>query len=331
MRLVYNPSDRISLARIINVPKRGIGSASFDRFLYFLDDHNYSIMDGFAHLNEIPSLTGRAIKPLTEFYRLLESWIEKRERLSVKELTERILMDSGYLQELKNEGTIEAQGRVENLDQFLALTLDFEQNSDDRSLAAFLETVALVADIDNYEPDADALVMMTLHSAKGLEFPVVFLVGLEEGLFPHNRALMETKELEEERRLCYVGITRAQHRLYVTHANMRTVFGSRNVSIPSRFLMEMPKETINILKGPGAGNNERAMGTKLAPRATGIQPKAVDAAAIHPGSKVRHPKWGIGTVISIEGAEADAQLKVAFPGLGIKVLILAYANLEILE
>jgi DNA helicase-2/ATP-dependent DNA helicase PcrA len=331
LRLVYNPSDRISLARIINVPKRGIGSASFDRFLYFLDDHNYSIMDGFAHLNEIPSLTGRAIKPLTEFYRLLESWIEKRERLSVKELTERILMDSGYLQELKNEGTIEAQGRVENLDQFLALTLDFEQNSDDRSLAAFLETVALVADIDNYEPDADALVMMTLHSAKGLEFPVVFLVGLEEGLFPHNRALMETKELEEERRLCYVGITRAQHRLYVTHANMRTVFGSRNVSIPSRFLMEMPKETINILKGPGAGNNERAMGTKLAPRATGIQPKAVDAAAIHPGSKVRHPKWGIGTVISIEGAEADAQLKVAFPGLGIKVLILAYANLEILE
>ncbi len=334
LRLVYNPADRISLSRIINVPKRGIGEASFDRFLYFLDDHNYSIMDGFAHLDEIPSLTGRAIKPLSEFYRLLEGWIQKRDQMTVKELTERILLESGYLQELKTEGTIEAQGRIENLDQFLALTVDFEQNSDDRSLAAFLETVALVADIDNYEVDADALVMMTLHSAKGLEFPIVFLVGLEEGLFPHNRALMETKELEEERRLCYVGITRAQHRLYVTHANMRTVFGSRNISIPSRFLMEMPKETINILKGSASGNGNRISGTqsKSAPAAVSIQPKVnVDADAIRPGSKVRHPKWGIGTVISKEGSGADTQLKVAFAGLGIKLLILAYANLEYID
>ncbi len=334
LRLVYNPADRISLGRIINVPKRGIGEASFDRFLYFLDDNNYSIRDGFAHLNEIPSLTARAIKPLTEFSRLLEGWIEKRNQSTVKELTERILLESGYLQELQQEGTIEAQGRLENLDQFLALTLDFEQNSDDRSLAAFLETVALVADVDNYEADADALVMMTLHSAKGLEFPVVFLVGLEEGLFPHNRALMETRELEEERRLCYVGITRARHRLYVTHANMRTVFGSRNVSIPSRFLMEMPKESITILKGPAEGRAGRAVEgrTKSTPSAASIQPKKnIDAEEFRPGSKVRHSKWGIGTVITREGAGSEAQLKVAFPGLGIKVLILAYANLELLE
>ena len=163
----------------------------------------------------------------------------------------------------------------------------------------------------------------------------MFLVGLEEGLFPHNRALMETKELEEERRLCYVGITRAQHRLYVTHANMRTVFGSRNVSIPSRFLMEMPKETITILKGPAANenvSNKQGTQSKPASSAAVIQPKAVvDADSIRPGAKVRHPKWGIGTVISKEGAGTEAQLKVAFPGLGIKVLILAYANLELLE
>ncbi len=334
LRLVYNPADRVSLSRVINVPKRGIGEASFDRFLYFLDDNNYSISEGFAHLNEIPSLTARAIKPLTEFYRLLEGWIEKRDQLTVKELTERILTESGYLQELKAEGTVEAQSRMENLDQLLALTLDFEQNSDDKSLAAFLETVALVADIDNYEADSDALVMMTLHSAKGLEFPVVFLVGLEEGLFPHNRALMETKELEEERRLCYVGITRARHRLYITHANMRTVFGSRNVSIPSRFLMEMPKETITMLKGPATGNASRGLETKAktTPNVASIQPKTnPNADAIRPGSKVRHPKWGIGTVISKEGAGDESQLKVAFPGLGIKVLVLAYANLELLE
>lgn len=334
LRLVYNPADRISLSRIINVPKRGIGVASLERFLYFLDDNNYSIRDGFAHLNEIPSLTSRAIKPLTGFYRLLEGWIEKRDQITVKELTERILLESGYLQELKDEGTIEAQGRLENIDQFLALTLDFEKNSDDRSLAAFLETVALVADIDNYEADADALVMMTLHSAKGLEFPMVFLVGLEEGLFPHNRALMETSELEEERRLCYVGITRARHRLYVTHAKMRTIFGSRNISIPSRFLMEMPKETITILKGPDkqSASQVKEGKTKSKPSAATIQPKKnIDAEVFKPGSKVRHLKWGIGTVITKEGTGSGAQLKVAFPGLGIKVLILAYANLELLE
>ena len=333
LRLVYNPADRISLARIINVPKRGIGAATLQRFLYFLDDNNYSTRDGFAHLNEIPSLTSRAIKPLTDFYRLLEGWIQKRDQITVKELTERILLESGYLQELKEEGTIEAQSRLENIDQFLALTLDFEQNSDDRSLAAFLETVALVADIDNYEADADALVMMTLHSAKGLEFPVVFLVGLEEGLFPHNRALMESSELEEERRLCYVGITRARHRLYVTHAKMRTIFGSRNISIPSRFLMEMPKETITILKGPDKQGARQVMEgkTKSKPGAATIQPrKDIDAEVFRPGSKVRHPKWGIGTVVTKEGAGSEAQLKVAFPGLGIKVLILAYANLEFL-
>jgi DNA helicase-2/ATP-dependent DNA helicase PcrA len=331
LRLVYNPADRISLGRIINVPKRGIGEAGFDRFLYFIDDNNYSIREGFAHLNGIPSLTSRAIKPLTEFYKLLEGWIEKRDQLSVKELTERILTESGYLHQLQQEGTIEAQGRLENLDQFIGLTLDFEQNSDDRSLAAFLETVALVADIDNYEPGADALVMMTLHSAKGLEFPVVFLVGLEEGLFPHNRALMESKELEEERRLCYVGITRAKHRLYVSHANQRTVFGSRKVSIPSRFLMEMPEESIIILKGP-AVNRVEERPIKAMPSAAAIQPqKKIDAERFRPGVKVRHPKWGMGTVITKEGAGSEAQLKVAFPGLGIKVLILAYAKLELLE
>ncbi len=336
LRLVYNPADKVSLGRIVNTPKRGIGEASYERFLYFLEDNNYTVLEGFDHILEVPSLTNRGIKPLQEFHQLLQSWVGKRDTLSVKDLAEDILHTSGYLMELRNEGTIEAQSRMENLDEFIALTVDFERNSDDKSLAAFLETVALVADIDNYQADSDAVVMMTLHSAKGLEFPVVFLVGLEEGLFPHSRSLLENRELEEERRLCYVGITRARQRLYITHANMRTMYGNFNNSIPSRFLMELPKESIMNIKmqrrnlSPGSNTPSRPVAgeTKSALPSKPVMSKASNPDEIQIGCKVNHPKWGVGTVVTKEGAGPEAQVKIAFPGLGIKSLILAYANLE---
>jgi DNA helicase-2/ATP-dependent DNA helicase PcrA len=333
LRLVYNPADKVSLSRIINVPKRGIGEASFDRFQFFMEDNHYTVLEGLEHIGEIASLTNRGIKPLQEFNQLLQNWVAKRDELSVKELTETILHTSGYLMDLRNEGTIEAQGRLENLDEFIALTVEFERNSDDKSLAAFLETVALVADIDNYETDSDAVVMMTLHSAKGLEFPAVFLVGLEEGLFPHSRSLMENRELEEERRLCYVGITRAKQRLYVTYANMRTMYGNFNNSIPSRFLLELPKETITnikaLRKSAAAGGPEKA-GKPVSTQKASVN-KGANPEDIQIGCKVSHPKWGVGTVVTKEGSGAEAQVKIAFPGLGIKSLILAYANLEKLD
>jgi DNA helicase-2/ATP-dependent DNA helicase PcrA len=361
LRLIYNPQDKVSLTRIINVPKRGIGEASFERFLFFLDDHQYTIPQGFEHLAEIPGLTTRGINPLQEFYRKLQGWIALRETASVRELTESVLKESGYLADLRSEGTFEAQARLENLDEFLNLTTEFEKESDDQSLAAFLETVALVADVDSYQEGNDTLTLMTLHSAKGLEFPVVFLVGMEEGLFPHNRALMETGELEEERRLCYVGITRAKQLLYLTYAEMRLMYGQLNSSIPSRFLMELPKESIMILKGAAgqsenhpkgigaAGRNQEFKKQASSPIGTlNTATKTINSAApiskgpfvpsqtgdlelIQPGTKVSHLKWGIGTVITKEGTGPDAQVKVAFPGLGIKSLILAYANLEIVN
>ncbi len=347
LRLVYNPSDRVSLGRVINVPKRGIGDASYERFLFFLDDNQYSVMEGAAHLEEIPSLTARALKPLSGFFSLLRGWVEQREVLGVKELAELILKESAYLQELRAENTIESQGRLENLDEFISLTVEFERNSDDKSLAAFLETVALVADVDNYEADAETVVLMTLHSAKGLEFPIVFLVGLEEGIFPHSRALLENRELEEERRLCYVGITRAQRRLYVTHANLRTVYGSTNVAAPSRFLLELPREILANAKGAKANTLSTGHPAPVAPpQATtrptrpGMPPVApvrnvtktgTDPEQIRVGVKVRHVKWGIGTIVTKEGNGPEAQVKVAFPGLGIKSLILAYANLELAD
>lgn len=347
LRVVANPDDQISLSRIINVPKRGIGDSSFERFLYFLQDNNYSVLEGFSHLEEIPSLTARATKPMAAFYHMLLGWLMKRDTASVKELTEMILNESGYLQELRNERTIESESRLENLDEFLALTIEFEQNSDDKSLAAFLETVALVSDVDNYEADADAVVMMTLHSAKGLEFPVVFLAGMEEGIFPHSRSLLETSELEEERRLCYVGITRARQRLYVTHASQRVIYGGYTNSVPSRFLLEFPREVITRIKEeraaadrrtpvqpvtppvsrqavkPSGGTPAISPGVQTKPKATATNPDDIGV-----GCKVKHPKWGIGTVVTKEGTGPDAQVKVAFPGLGIKSLIMAYANLE---
>lgn len=272
---------------------------------------------------------------------MVQNWQELKETATVTELAKAVLNESGYLQELKAENSLEAQGRLENLDEFLNLTAEFELNSEDQSLAAFLETVALVADIDNYEAESDAIVLMTLHSAKGLEFPVVFLVGMEEGIFPHSRSLLENSELEEERRLCYVGVTRAKQRLYLTNAGMRVMYGSYQSSVPSRFLLELPREAVNVLKG---GSDYR---TELpTPAVTGtVNPTAnsrlsggvksvtnhTDPEAIVSGVKVRHVKWGIGTVITKEGCGENTQVKVAFPGLGVKTLMLVYANLEVVK
>ena len=335
LRLVYNPVDKLSLTRVINLPKRGIGEASLERFLYFLEDNNYSILEGFARLNEIPSLTSRAIKPLQEFGGLLQGWVGLKEQKNVKELTELILKESGYLKALQDEASIESQGRVENLDEFVALTMEFETNSDDQTLAAFLETVALVADIDNYQTEADALVMMTLHSAKGLEFPVVFLAGLEEGLFPHSRSLLgNNSELEEERRLCYVGLTRAKQRIYLTHAKQRVVYGSYTAGMPSRFLLELPSELlVNLRQNAINKNTVKANDSGWRrPANLGVTPgESLNADEIKIGCKVSHAKWGVGTVVTKEGTGPDAQLKVAFPGLGIKNLLLAYANLKKLD
>jgi DNA helicase-2/ATP-dependent DNA helicase PcrA len=339
LRFVFNPADRISLARIINVPKRGIGEAAWKRFAYFLDDNGYSVLEGFERLAEVPSLTARALKPLTAFYTVAQGWLALKATATISELAQAIIEQSGYRQELKAENTLEAQGRLENLDEFLNLVAEFEINSDDRSLAAFLETVALVADIDNYETQSDAIVMMTLHSAKGLEFPVVFLVGLEEGIFPHSRSLLENSELEEERRLCYVGVTRARQQLYITHAGMRLLYGNYQESVPSRFLLEIPKTAVRNL-------NERPKRVVAKPPLTRLNEDSPTAIADNPkpsvtgnvspetlfvGCKVRHVKWGIGTIVAKEGNGDSTQVKVAFPGLGVKTLMLSYANLEALN
>jgi DNA helicase-2/ATP-dependent DNA helicase PcrA len=331
LRFIHNPVDRVSFRRIINTPKRGIGDASLERLLGFIDDEQLSIMEGLQRAAEAPGLTGRAIKPMSSFFHMMINIMSEVGNISVTELTRKVLEETGYLNELRSEGTVEAKGRLENLDEFLNMTVEFEKNSDDRSLAAFLETVALVADVDNYDANGDSVTLMTLHSAKGLEFPVVFLVGMEEGIFPHSRALTESGELEEERRLCYVGITRAQQRLYLSHAVMRTIYGGTQLTVASRFLQEFPEELIDDLSKPVADLRPRNITYAGAPRpgTASVSPKPkADVGNWSAGDKVVHPKFGPGTVVTVNGAGADAMVGVAFPGIGIKQLIAGYAQLE---
>ncbi|AZN38463.1 DNA helicase PcrA [Paenibacillus albus] len=247
LRLISNPDDDICFQRIVNVPKRGIGDTTVAKLS---DEAGLRGISVFALLEQIDWLdvTGRARTALTEFRDMIDNLTRMVEYLSVTELTEKILELSGYREELNRENTLESKARLENIDEFLSVTQEFENRNEDKSLVSFLTDLALIADIDSMDKDEsenevkDAVILMTMHSAKGLEFPIVFIIGMEEGVFPHSRALNDNEELEEERRLAYVGITRAEKRLFLTCARMRTLFGRTSANMPSRFLREVPDE-----------------------------------------------------------------------------------------
>jgi len=257
LRLISNPDDDLSLQRIVNVPKRGIGDTTVARLAEQAGERGISI---YALLDELDWLdvTGRARNALKEFRDMVENLTRMVEYLSVTELTEKLLEMSAYREELHRENTLESQARIENIDEFLSVTQEFEKRNDDKSLVAFLTDLALIADIDSMNKDEpeggvkDAVVLMTMHSAKGLEFPIVFIIGMEEGVFPHSRVLMDDQELEEERRLAYVGITRAEEQLFLTCARMRTLFGRTNSNMPSRFLKEVPEEVKEEIASGGS-------------------------------------------------------------------------------
>lgn len=253
LRLISNPDDDISLRRIINVPKRGIGDTTVEKLAEAAGSRGLSI---FAMLGDLDSvdIAARTKNTLREFYEMIANLHRMLEYLSVTELTEKTLELTEYRLELQRENTLESKSRLENIDEFLSVTMEFEKRNEDKTLVSFLTDLALIADIDTMDKedgDADnAVVLMTMHSAKGLEFPVVFIIGLEETVFPHSRASNDNEELEEERRLAYVGITRAEEELFLTCARMRTLFGRTNTNAPSRFLREIPEE-FREEAGPG--------------------------------------------------------------------------------
>lgn len=337
LRLIANPDDDISLARVINVPKRGVGSSSVDKIANFADMHDMSMFQALGSI-ELIGLSPKITKACREFYDLINNYTHMQEYLSVTELVEEVLEKTGYYEMLKAEKSIEAQSRLENLDEFLSVTKNFEEGNEDKSLIAFLTDLALVADIDKLDEDGkqvDTVVLMTLHSAKGLEFPVVFLLGLEEGVFPHSRSLMEEAEMEEERRLAYVGITRAEEELYITNAQMRTLFGRTNMNPPSRFIGEIPTELIDGLE-PKKPSSLSPTSSPFAAR----QAAAVRKPVMRPmttttggeelgwkvGDKAVHGKWGTGTVVSVKGEGEGIELDIAFPKpVGIKRLLAKFA------
>jgi len=419
LRLAANPDDDISMERVVNVPKRGIGEATWDKVASEAAARGGSVFRLLSDALEELDIQPRARKALGEFRDLIMKLHQMSEYLSVTELTEQAAELSGYREELRRDGSLEAQARLENIDELLSVTQEFEKRNEDKSLLAFLTDLALIADIDTLEDGEeaqDAVVLMTLHSAKGLEFPAVFIVGMEEGIFPGSRALTEPEELEEERRLCYVGIPRAMRKLYLSYARTRLLYGRTSSNMPSRFLAEIPDELKDVRQfggfgygyghgrgygyggsgygyggygsggygygsggsgygsggfGGGYGSGGRRYGSgydagdfgsggfgrrpgsgfgagrrddigqvgRNAGGASDSTASAVDAGTgagrgaaalegLTVGDKVRHAKWGIGTVVAVKGTGNDTELQVAFPApIGIKRLLAAFAPL----
>ena len=360
LRLVAAPHDLLSLRRIINVPRRGVGEASLAR------------LEEFARARELP--VGLAIRPaceeglfprptaraLTELADRLDSWREAASREGPTQLLDRVLSESGYLQALEQEGSDEALARIENLKELRTVTRRFEEEHPGAGLDEFLAHVALMSDVDAYDDRTPAVTLMTLHAAKGLEFPVVFLVGLEEGVLPHARSTFESADLEEERRLCYVGVTRAREQLYLTCARLRILYGQVAQNEVSRFVEEIPAELrldvsrqwlaelarreARLLVGaglPGAGSGSsggRGDGGGPAGWATGRRARggrgagelSVSTPAVEwkAGDRLRHRSFGEGTVVATEAAGRDVVLTVAFPGAGVRRLLASAAPIE---
>lgn len=347
LKVLSNPADTIALKRIINVPKRGLGDASIEKVENFANENNMSFYEALSHIDEITELKTRA-KKFKEFYEVMTEIEKDANELSVSELIESVLNKTGYVQLLQDEGTDEALARIENIDEFVSKAVEYEKSTDEPSLREFLEDIALVADIDNYEPDEDTVVLMTMHSAKGLEFPYVFIVGMEEGMFPTYRVIQygTNEDMEEERRLCYVAITRAKEELFITQAKSRMQHGITQYNAPSRFLKEIPAELIEIPVKPQlseVGDYIRKSEMRIKPVFTkpnpygGIVKKSQTAGIPSPknvtldyevGDKVRAPKYGIGTVEKITPGGADFEVTVSFKDKGVKKFMAGLSKLK---
>jgi DNA helicase-2/ATP-dependent DNA helicase PcrA len=364
LRAVANPQDEVSVRRILNVPRRGVGDTSVGRIEAWAAANGRTFVEALAHAAEA-GVGGRALAGVNQLLTLLEK-LRASEHAGPAALLERVLGDTGYVAELQADGSIEAQGRAENLAELVGVAREFEEAAAEAGVeataSAFLESVSLVADADELDPDESSVVLMTLHTAKGLEFDAVFIIGLEDGVFPHLRSLGEPEELEEERRLCYVGITRARRRLHLSHAWSRMLFGSTQYNPPSRFLKEVPEHLTALSESKRSrakSGRERILEAALrgassagstaglrGPNATAgpwrppsdpgaarrsptpVRTSGAERLGLAVGDDVVHGKWGEGVVLEIIGSGDSAEAVVRFPGLGEKRLLLAWAPLK---
>lgn len=338
LRVIFNPNDSLSLLRIINVPRRGIGDATLGRLQAYAAENGLHLFEVLSNAAAVPGLNSRFVGKLDELSGIIFELMSEAEEVPVKQLIEDVMQKTGYLEDLQLSKNVQDQSRVDNLMELLSVAEDFAKGGEENTLENFLANVALVSDIDDVELGEDAVTLMTLHSAKGLEFPVVFLAGMEEGIFPHARTLMDEEEIEEERRLCYVGITRAEKYLFMSNARIRTIHGYTKPSLPSRFLQEVPRGLLHIYKRPAvqrqAPREERRSDNRstanwfLQPKSSFIPQENSSGSSFTAGDKVSHSKWGTGTVVSVKNTEDGQEVKVAFAGAGIRSLLTKYAVLK---
>lgn len=325
LRLIHNPQNDLSFLRIVNVPRRGLGPTTIGRLSAYAEQFGISLFETLSYLEGIDGLGPRFIKSLTEFRVLIEGLRMQLGATSLTELTEAVLQQSGYLNELESQNDQEALGRIENLREFLSVTQQFEEEYSTSDLGALLEHVALISDADTYDGEADAISMMTIHASKGLEFPTVFMVGMEEGIFPHSRALVEGNEIEEERRLAYVGMTRAEERLFLTCGRERTLYGATRPNPISSFVKEIDDAFVEDLQEQSARSNLSGI-IPSQKRSTGTK-NTTAGASYQAGDKVRHKIWGDGMVVSVSDSHGDLQVSIAFPEQGIKTVMAGLAPL----
>ena len=350
LTLIVNPRDAMSFERVVNTPKRGIGPGSIDKLRQFANENGWSLLEAAQNVTLANAISARIRAKIEDFGRLMADLTKEADYLTITELTDEILTKSGYLQMLKAENDLQAQTRQENLEEFKSVTQEYDQKhgedeGDNRQkLMNFLSDLALVSDQDDVDEEAPKVTLMTLHAAKGLEFPVIFLVGMEEGIFPLYRSLSNEKELEEERRLAYVGITRAKRKLYLTNAYSRMLYGRVQRNQPSQFVEEINDDLIKFENADGSGK-AKSMNTPFAKaaaqattftaqrRAHGLKHSAkqestgtgADKKAWKVGDKVQHKKWGQGMVVSVNGSGNDMELDIAFPNEGVKRLLAQFA------
>ncbi|PIS36031.1 MAG: ATP-dependent DNA helicase PcrA [Nitrospirae bacterium CG08_land_8_20_14_0_20_52_24] len=322
LRVIANPNDSVNLRRILNVPPRGIGAATLSRLSSYASERRmplFSAMDEMAARNLI---VGRAGREAGEFIRMIKNLIREKERSAPSEILQQIdkaIHYTGRLQESRDPVEI---SRVENIRELYSAIREFEEISDEKTLEAFLERVALVSDTDQIDPSLGTVTLMTLHSAKGLEFPVVFMTGMEEGLFPHNNSLKSESGLEEERRLCYVGLTRAKEKVFLSSAESRRIYGSYRACIPSRFIDEIPREFIS------RPARTRRQTPSASPEFSRIVPSVRIENGFPVGVRVHHPLWGIGTITESGASDKGAKVTVYFQRVGTKKLIAELAGLK---
>ena len=342
LRVVYNPNDDVSLARIINEPKRKIGNATLEKARNIAREKETSLYDVISHADDYHEFK-TAIKKLLSFSEIIQSLIKLKDTVTIEELTGRILNDTGYMPTLVMEDTTESKTRIENLGEFISVITEFEKNEETgNTLGEFLENISLVSDIDGYDENEDSAVLMTIHSAKGLEFPIVFLSGLEEGLFPGMRSMESDDDIEEERRLCYVAITRAKEQLYITKTISRTIHGKTMPTTASRFFKEIPVEYLEdkttlqpkvakVMQDLGVRNAAAPKKEVYMTKGFGSSVKSsgsTDYSKFKAGDTVEHRTFGRGEILKATPCGNDCILEIQFESIGFKRLMAAFAKVK---